>query len=382
MKAICLTVTNDLTYDQRMHRIAGSLAKHGYAVTLVGRGLPHSVDLDERPFRQHRLRCYWNKGFLFYAEYNLRLFFYLMRASWDAVGVVDLDTLPAGTLAALLKRKARVFDAHEYFTEVPEVTGRPVVKWFWATVARTCLPFFRHAYTVGPALANLFSEKYGIPFQVIRNVPSAIGYRLSAVATRHSPLDIRHSTFATRHSTLRVLLYQGALNEGRGIEAMLEAMTRLEGVQLWLAGEGDLSGKLRRQAAEQGLQDKVRFLGFVRPDDLKDITRQAWMGLNLLENKGLSYYYSLANKYFDYVQAGVPVLTMDFPEYRALQARHAVAVLLPDLRVENIVNAIQNLMDHPDQYDRLAEACRGAREEWVWAREEQTLLAVWADAMG
>lgn len=179
-----------------------------------------------------------------------------------------------------------------------------------------------------------------------------------------------------------MLLYQGALNEGRGIEAMLEAMTRLEGVELWLAGEGDLSGKLRQQAAERGLQGKVRFLGFVRPDDLKDITRQAWLGLNLLENRGLSYYYSLANKYFDCVQAGVPVLTMDFPEYRALQATHAVAVLLPDLQVENIVNAVQNLMDHPDQYDRLAGACRAAREEWVWAREEQTLLAVWADALG
>lgn len=193
MKAICLTVTNDLTYDQRMHRIAGSLAAHGYAVTLVGRRLPHSVDLDERPFRQHRLRCFWNKGFLFYAEYNLRLFFYLMRASWDAVGVVDLDTLPAGTLAALLKRKARVFDAHEYFTEVPEVTGRPFVKAFWNGVARIFLPFYRYAYTVGPGLADRFSAAYGIPFQVVRNVPSAIGHRPSAIGGRRSAVGNRRS---------------------------------------------------------------------------------------------------------------------------------------------------------------------------------------------
>ena len=157
------------------------------------------------------------------------------------------------------------------------------------------------------------------------------------------------------------LLYQGALNAGRGIETLLEAMQHLDNVQLWLAGEGDLSDALRRQAAALGLENKVRFLGYVKPDDLKTLTAQAWLGLNLLENRGLSYYYSLANKFFDCVQAEVPVLTMNFPEYRALNAEHEVAVLLDD----------------PAAYQRLQANCRVAREVWNWEREQEVLLKVW-----
>ena len=145
---ILLTVTNDLTYDQRMQRIATTLARAGYDVALVGRERPQAALLDEKPFRQYRLRCRFHKGFAFYAEYNLRLFLHLMRTPFDAVGVVDLDTLPAGTLSSLWRRKVRVFDAHEYFTEVPEVVHRPVVKAFWGLVAKLFLPFFKHQYRI------------------------------------------------------------------------------------------------------------------------------------------------------------------------------------------------------------------------------------------
>ena len=154
MATIVLTVTNDLTFDQRMQRICTTLAEAGYRVELVGRELPHSLPLEAFSFRQKRLRCRFHKGFLFYAEYNIRLWAYLMRTPCDAVCSVDLDTLPAGCVATLLRRKKRIFDAHEYFTEVPEVTNRPVVRFFWEMVARAFLPFYRHAYTVGPALVG------------------------------------------------------------------------------------------------------------------------------------------------------------------------------------------------------------------------------------
>lgn len=360
MARILLTVTNDLTYDQRMQRIGATLAAAGHQVELIGRALPHSAPLTEQPFGQRRLRCRFQKGFLFYAEYNVRLWLYLMRAPCDAVGSVDLDTLPAGCLATLLRRKKRVFDAHEYFTEVPEVVHRPFVKFFWETVARVCLPFYRHAYTVGPALADIFEKKYGLQFGVVRNVPEP------------QPLP------SERVERERVLLYQGALNEGRGIEHLLQAMRQLDGCQLWLAGEGDLSGPLRQMAADLGVQDRVRFLGYLKPADLKALTAQAWLGLNVLENKGLSYHYSLANKFFDYVQAGVPVLTMNFPEYRTLNAQHEVARLLDVLTPEAVVAAVRDLQEHPHLYDRLRQATLLAREDWNWEREAPALLAVWA----
>jgi glycosyltransferase involved in cell wall biosynthesis len=357
---IVFSVTNDLTYDQRMHRICGTLAANGYAVTLVGRALPSSNALETRSFQQKRLHCIFKKGVLFYAEYNLRLFLYLLVSRFDAVCSIDLDTLPAGCLASLLRRKKRVFDAHEYFTEVPEVVDRPTIKWFWERVARTCLPFYRHAYTVGPALARLFEEKYKVEFGVVRNVPTK------------APSQNRQTTNA--HKTI---LYQGALNEGRGIETMLEAMQYLDNVQFVLAGEGDLSDQLRQKAALLNISDKVVFVGYVKPDDLKALTAQAWLGLNLLENRGLSYYYSLANKFFDCVQANVPVLTMDFPEYRALNATHEVAILLKELTPQTISAAIRGLMADPVLYKKLQQNCLNARDAWNWDLEQKVLLEIW-----
>lgn len=359
---IIFTVTNDLSYDARMHRVCGTLATNGYAVILVGRALPHSIPLETRLFQQKRLRCFFRKGFPFYAEYNLRLFFFLLFAHYDAVCSIDLDTLLAGCFAAIIRRKKRVFDAHEYFTEVPEVEGRFLVKKFWETVARICLPFYRHAYTVGPALAKIFEEKYGLKFGVVRNVPSS--------TPPMTPL---------LKGEKDVIFYMGALNEGRGIEFMLKAMQSLENVELWLAGEGDLSEKLRRLAAELNLGDKVKFFGYVKPEDLKTLAGRAWLCLNLLENRGLSYYYSLANKFFLSVQVGVPVLTMNFPEYRALNAQHEVAVLLDELSPQLVANTVKKLLADRDFYERLRRNCLAAREEWNWEKERETLLKIWAE---
>jgi glycosyltransferase involved in cell wall biosynthesis len=363
-RIIC-TVTNDLNYDQRMQRICTTLSEEGYEVWLVGRHLPGSKPLTERPFRQIRLHCWNHKGFLFYAEFNVRLFFFLIFTRFDAVGTVDLDTMPAGATAAFCKNKKRVFDAHEYFTEVPEVVNRPLVKAFWTWVERLFLPFYRHAYTVGPALAALFAEKYGLPFAVVRNVPNTV-------------MPIKKKAFSGK----KILLYQGALNEGRGIEALISAMAFLpDAFELYLAGEGDLSKQLRERASYLQVDHKVFFLGFVPPETLRARTQEAWLGFNLLENKGLSYYFSLANKFFDYVQAGVPTITMDFPEYRALNNLHEVAVLLPALQPEKIAAAVLQLAEDTPAYQHLVAHCATAATVWNWENEKTTLLSVWQNAL-
>ena len=358
---ILFTVTNDLTYDQRMHRICGTLASNGHAVTLVGRKRTDSVPLEASSFAQKRLNCFFQQGFLFYAEFNLRLFFYLLLSRYDAVCSIDLDTLPAGCFASIIRRKKRVFDAHEYFTEVPEVVHRPFVRFFWGKVAQICLPFYRHAYTVGPALAQIFEQIYGLKFVVVRNVP----------------LQTDLPVLPKAHEQTKTLLYQGALNEGRGIETILEALQRVENVQLVLAGEGDLSASLREKVVHLKLSDRVTFLGYVKPRDLKKLTSKAWLGLNLLENRGLSYYYSLANKFFDSVMAGIPMLTMDFPEYQALNKKHEVAILLPELNPDQVAIALNKLLSDQVLYDQLRKNCLLARLEWNWEQEQKALLDLW-----
>jgi glycosyltransferase involved in cell wall biosynthesis len=360
MKKIICTVTNDLTYDQRMIRICSSLAGAGYEVLLVGRRKKSSIPLQERTFQQKRLNCWLEKGKFFYIEYNIRLFFFLLFTSFDILNAVDLDTLLPGFLMTRLKRKKLVYDAHEYFTEVPEVVRRPRIQQLWEGLARFILPKLKDAYTVGPELARLMGEKYGLNFQVIRNVP----YRSQRA------VDIEKSAPP-------ILLYQGVLNEGRGLEHVIEAMQQLDGPELWLAGEGDLSELLRTQVDQMQLTEKVKFLGYLPPEELARLTPKAFLGLNLLENKGLSYYYSLANKCFDYIQAGVPSLQMDFPEYRALNEEYGTFVLLKNLSPDTLVESIRQLINDPDRYRHLKNNCLKAREALNWDKEEEKLLGVY-----
>jgi len=365
MSLVLFTVTTDLNYDQRMQRICGSLARHGYDVLLVGRALPHSLPLAVQPYRQHRLRCWYTKGKLFYLEFNLRLLFFLLRQQAAVWCAIDLDTALPVWMRAKLGGQPFVYDAHELFTEVPEVVNRPLVQRAWQLVERFVVPRATRAYTVGPALAQLFERQYGQPFEVIRNIS-----RLTEQALPPAPLAAPATGY---------ILYQGVLNAGRGLEALLDAMPQVAG-KLVLCGEGDLSAELRERAATLGLlaSGKVEFRGYVLPEQLREVTRHAAVGVMLLEKQGLSYYYSLANKFFDYLHAGVPQIIVDFPEYRQLNEQYKVAEVVT-LTPDSIATALNRLLrDEPARYHQLAVNCRHARLELNWQREEQRLLALYA----
>ncbi|NML65344.1 glycosyltransferase family 4 protein [Hymenobacter sp. RP-2-7] len=379
---LVLAATTDLSYDQRMQRICGSLAAAGYQVQLVGWQRPASVPLVPGPYAQHRLRGFFQRGKLFYLEYNLRLLLYLLGERASLWACADLDAALPTWLRARLGGQPFVYDAHELFTDTPEVVGRPAVRRVWRWVEDFIVPRARLRYTVGPALARLFEARHpGCSFAVVRNVPvgeeaaQVVPVGPAALGPGASPRAIWPAT----------LLYQGALNVGRGLEALLAAMPQVP-ARLVVCGEGDLSAQLRQQAAGLGLlaSGQVEFKGYVLPAELRRLTAQATVGIMLLENAGLSYYYSLANKFFDYVQAGIPQLCIDFPEYRALCQQYPVAELVPDLAPATLAAALGRLLPGGQpgaHYQQLAAACRQARREWAWQREEQVLLELYRQVL-
>jgi len=354
-----LTATSDLAFDQRMQRIAGTLQEAGYDVLLIGRRTPGSGALSARRFRQRRLSCLFRRGPLFYLEFNIRLFLALLTKPAEVIGSADLDTLPAGWLAARLKGLPVVYDAHEYFPESPELAGRPAKRRLWYAAERFLVPRTDAAYTVSDGIRELFLQRYGKDFRVIRNLPVSV--------TVPTPDPDRPP----------YVLYQGALNAGRGLEGLIRAMPAI-GPELWLAGEGDLSLALRKLADEVA-PDKVRFMGRVDPSELVRITAGALIGFNLLDDMGLSYRHSLANKFFDYIMAGIPQVCIDFEEYRKINARYPVAVLVPDTRPETIARTVSGLLADRSLREQLAANCRAARRELHWEAEIPELLAVYRE---
>jgi glycosyltransferase involved in cell wall biosynthesis len=284
------------------------------------------------------------------------MFWALLFTRFDIVHAVDLDTLPAAYLVSKLKRKKLVYDAHEYFTEVPELVFRPSKRKVWLAIERFFLPKVKNAITVGSKIAEEYEDKYNVPFSVVRNCP---------VKKQH-PLPLPGKSY---------LLYQGALNKGRGLEALIGAMQHLD-MTLKLAGSGDIEDSLKTQVKELGIENKVAFLGMLDPSKLPPLTVSAFAGVNVSENLGLSYFYSLNNKYFDYVHAGIPAITNPFPEYMALEEKYQCSVYATSSSQE-IEKAVKLLLNDKVLYAKLKKNCLLAAEELVWSEEEHTLLSVY-----
>ena len=350
-RRIILSVTNDLVTDQRVHRSCTALSEAGYDVTLVGRRLPDSVPV-ERPYKTVRMRLLFRKKAVFYAEYNLRLFLRLLFSPTDAFYANDTDSLPANCLAAVLRRKPLFFDAHEMFPEVPELVGRPRVKRFWTRIEdrifpRLCRPH-RAAVTVCQSIADIYRNRYGLNMRVVRNVPMTF--------PKHN--DAALQILASLPQDKRLLLYQGAVNVGRGIEWIMAAMPYLPECHLVIAGVGDTYLQLKAEAAKQGLKN-VTFLGRVEPATLHGLTAAASLGLSLLENRGLNYYYSLPNRIADFVQSEVPVLATDFPEIRRVVETYGIGTL-----VEPAPFDVATQHSTPPDPQRMAQIIRDTLVEW------------------
>ena len=152
---IIFTVTNDLSYDQRMQRICTSLSANGYQVLLVGRSLPTSIPLINQSFHQKRISCFFKKGIGFYTEYNIRLLWFYLFAKTKVYGAIDLDTILPNLFASKLFGKKRMYDAHELFTEQKEIVTRNLVHRCWLMIEKYAVPKFKHGYTVNNFIKEL-----------------------------------------------------------------------------------------------------------------------------------------------------------------------------------------------------------------------------------
>ena len=355
MKRIVFTVTNDLIYDQRMIRICNSLTSAGYKITLVGRKISDSLPLPHQNFDQKRLSCLFSSGKVFYVEYNLRLFFFLLFHKTDIIGAIDLDTIFPCYIISKLKGKKRVYDAHELFCEMKEIVSRPFIYKCWKWLERLTVPKFKSGYTVNQPIADEFEKMYGVKYEVIRNAP----------IYQNTDIPVKKEKF---------LLYQGAVNEGRSFETLIPAMQWVD-AQLIICGDGNFMRQARDLAKEYQVEGKIVFMGKILPEELKEVTLQAWAGVTLFDAEGKSNYYSLANRFFDYIQAGIPQLCVDYPVYREINNIYNIAVLTDDLSPEGLSQKLNGLLDNEQLYNTLQQNCVEARKILCWQVEEKKLLA-------
>jgi len=353
--------------DNRVHKVAISLQKMGFEPVLIGRLLPES-HVVERDYKTHRMKLLFRKGAMFYFEYNLRLFFYLLKSKIDVFVSNDLDTLPANYLVSRIKRKPLVYDSHEYFTEVPELIGRPVVRTIWTWLEKLLVPKVDAAYTVCDSIAEVYHDLYKVDFKVVRNLPvCSATEKIAHSMTRSHRMS----------NSSKIILYQGALNLGRGVGAAIRSMPYLDGAELWLAGDGDQTSELKELVAEMKLESKVKFLGRLPLHQLHEVTRQADLGISLEEDLGLNYRFALPNKLFDYIQAGVPVLVSNLPEMRHIVEHYQIGAIAETHQRKELAELLRNALFDQDKRLVWEQNLPRAASELCWENEEKTLQDIY-----
>ena len=369
MKKVIVSVINDLSTDQRVHKTCNTIHALGYDVLLIGRKQRKSQSLLPRRYKVKRMSLFFEKGMLFYAEYQIRLFLYLLFHRSDILVSNDLDTLLPNYLVSKLKKKTIVYDTHELFCEVPELQHRPLKKKIWKSIERRIFPKLKYVFTVNDSIAAIYKEEYHIPVRVVKNVP-LLSNQTDFTKKTKQQLGIPEDK--------KIILLQGAgINVNRGAEEAVEAMQYVDNALLLIIGGGDVIELLKHLTVELNLNNKVLFIGKIPFQELRQYTQHADIGLTLDKGTNLNYKYSLPNKLFDYIHAGVPVLSSDLPEIKKIITRYDIGDYIDQHDPEHIAKKICTMLREEVILQVWKKNTKIAAENLNWEKEERQLIDVY-----
>jgi glycosyltransferase involved in cell wall biosynthesis len=367
-KHIIVSVTNDIYTDQRVRRVCEFLVNNNYKVTLCGRKLKHSKTLPETAYKTVRFKLPFNKGPLFYALYNIRLFLFLMFNKCDALLSNDLDTLLANGLAKKFKSNCKLYyDSHEYFIGVPELIAKPKVQKIWHYIEKKYIPNVDKMYTVNESIADLYRKEYNKEIKIVRNISDVKKIKTTYTKKELGLPEDRH-----------IIIIQGAgINIDRGAEEAIEAIKLVSQAVLIFVGDGDVIPKLKEQVRKEQLDDKVLFFGKQPYDLLMNYTAHADIGLSLDKPTNINYRFSLPNKLFDYIHAKTPVLVSNLIEIKKIVEQFQIGMVINDHHPDTIAKALTIMLENKTQYDTFKKNTEKASKVLNWDNESKVLKDIY-----
>ncbi len=367
MKRVVVSVINDLVTDQRVKKVCNYLHNKNFEVVLIGRKQRTSPEMDVRPYTCVRMKLLFEKGPLFYAEYTIRLFFKLLFIRADLFLSNDLDTLLPNFLVSKLKRKALIYDSHEYFTETPELVNRKFVQQVWKRIEVMLFPRLQYIITVNKSIADLYEKEYGKKLAVVRNIP---------------PKSKEVQTLTRKELGLpddkKLIILQGSgINIDRGGEEAVEAMRYLSNHLLLIVGGGDVIDTLKQNVVDFGIEDRVLFYPRMPYEKMMQYTMVSDLGITFDKDTNINYRFSLPNKLFDYIRAGIPVLSSDLVEIAKIIRKYDVGDFIENHEPKHIAKKIETMLADEKQLKRRKSALKLAANELCWENEEKVLDVIY-----
>jgi glycosyltransferase involved in cell wall biosynthesis len=375
-KMIVVTVISDLVTDYRVHKICQTLHNEGYRVHLIGSSNKRSLPLKSRDYQTDRIKTWFNKSALFYAEFNIRLFFRLLRQKPDIFLGNDLDVMPATMLNARFRKKPVVYDSHEFFLGMAGMDKKPIRRNIWKFIETRIFARLKYMYTVSESIRNLYQKIYHEKLFVVRNLP--LKNRDSAVLTPEE-LNWLLALDGEIPQSKHLLIFQGAgINEFRGAEELVLSMKFLDAsdYHLLIVGGGDVFPKLEEMTDQHHLWEKITLIPKLPFNMLSHLTRKAQLGISIDKSSVLNHKYSLPNKLFEYLHAGVPVLASRLIEQEAIINQFKVGDFIEDYQPEHIAAKIKEIFANPALLNHWKQNTCMVRETLNWENESKIVIDI------
>ncbi|TVT28869.1 glycosyltransferase family 4 protein [Salinicoccus cyprini] len=425
MKKVTMFVWNHFTNDARVMREGMALSQNNYDINLIAienkkDALAPRYEVINDRFRVHRVPMYpWllelyqnnKKAFifsvagattvvapvLFYKSWVLlSSYFIILAAAYTSVKnnavrrnmikVIrsfkmiiqgykhaadiyhshDLNTLTQGVICSKLRvnRKKLIYDSHEVQTDRTGYNPR------FASIWEGCLlKFVDETIVENHTRAKHHDAIYG-------NYPETL-YNYSAYCDIDDTADLDLRDQLSLPSDEKILLYQGGLQSGRGLELLIKMMHQVKEGTLVFIGDGRLKDALMEQAAEEDLESRIKFFGKADLSDLPSYTKEAYLGFQVLQNTSFNHYSASSNKLFEYIMAHVPVVSCDFPEIKKVVQGEELGIAIDASNVDALAGAVNTLLDDEGLRNQYSDNCKQAKLKYNWNNEQKKLLRIY-----
>ena len=425
MKKVTMFVWNHFTNDARVNRECTTLADNGYDINLIAINDPKNPAISayeeiSNTFKVHRVKRYpWllqayqdhGKKFLlvvagvqiviipslFYISFTLMAAYLLSLVvaagmikfkkirKWFINGAIitrmivkgyiqnadiyhanDLNTLPQAIVCSKLRLKPKplIYDSHEVQSDRTGYNPKTI-----KSIESFMLKFVDQMIVENHTRAKYNEDIYGFYPKTLYNYSEKYNIEEKPQINLHKKIGINEDE--------NILLYQGGLQQGRGLELLIEAMDEIKEGHLLFIGGGKLTQPLKEQAEASKQADRIHFLDKVPFQELPSYTREAYLGFQVLQNICFNHYSASSNKLFEYMMAHVPVISCDFPEIKKVVEEMNTGLVVDSHKASEIANAVNQLVKDTSLRNQLSENTKQAKEIYNWNNEKSKLLEVY-----
>jgi glycosyltransferase involved in cell wall biosynthesis len=385
---ICMHVTDGAYDDYRVMREATALVEAGYDVTIVDIMAEVERPLDEDISDVHMKHVMMPALFIptrfkpwflaKSADMIVRGTLRLMRTTTDIYHAHDVKGLPACYIAASLRHKPLVFDSHEIPLDDPNITRWRGLSKLAGSVLTRMLPRCVGVMTASPLYAREITNEFHYPdVATVLNLPTY----------REIPPSNRLRERLGLGPEIRIALYQGNIQANRSLEQLVNAAPFLDpNIVIVMMGNATEATRieLEKLIAEKGVEDRVKIIPAVPYNELLSWTTSADLGLTIFKpGYTRSIRYCLPNKLFEYLMAGLPVLSSQLDAIAEVLKTYEVGQILPSLAPEEIGASINVMLADGEALARMRQnALEAARQEFNWEKEKQKLIQFYQKVLG